>query len=1140
MSKAYAFHRYLTVLIICTVLFATGGCIKGHGPVKLDNILSPTILIAGLKNLEYRSILPVRITIESSGKTIVTLAMAFRVGESGAFTIPSSLAGKFNPASLQQILVPSGGTELIFWWHAIADLEAGQRYYPVYIKATIITADGRMSEFTFGPITIDLTDTLGGALPPYVPDTELPPGQCGEYYQVQLPVIGGHPPFVWSIEPDGTHLPYVLELTYDGIIRGQIPDGYGPINLSFDASALDSNPVFPRESAGHFTLFVDCDQGTTPCGPAPEILFDALPVANEGETYLFQATAAGGFAPMTWEIAAGSLPDGIIFDPTGLFSGTPDIGTAGDYPLTIQVTDSCPDGARIDTVEATLTVEGGIPGCDPGPSIITQTLPGGKEGTAYDAPITAQGGHGNLTWSLETGALPGGINVTANGHILGTPAAGTGGSAGESYTFTVRVCDSCPLGEQCDSQQLVLLIAPPDAGCDPPPVIVNESPLNPGTEGVAYLYQFLATGGHGVKTWVINNPDELPDGLDFNNQGKLSGTPAVGSAGVYNLDISVNDSCPDVQSDLGIFELTINASPCASPPVITTTTVDEGEEGAPYDFQFEATGGEGMLTWLLIGGDPLPIGLLLDTDGRLHGTPAIGTVNTYSIEVEVSDECPGAAQTDSNLFNLVINLPGCADPPTIVNTELAPALEETEYEQILTAQDGEGILTWELLLDGDDLPAGLTMTGNVISGTPDPGSQGTYNLHIQVCDSCPTVQCADEFFDLNVYLPCGIGPTVSTTSPIDPAIVGTPYSFLLEATGGEGALIWSVLSGGDQLPAGLSLVGNEITGTPDTGTDGTYLILFEVCDSCPIPQCDQEFLSLSVGATPCASGPVITTTSPLPDAIVGVHYAQQFVATGGEGAIMWSTVNLLLPPGFSLSQDGILEGDPTAGAVGTYNFNVTAADSCWSGSQTDVQPFSLTIDYAGCAPAPLIMNTPTLEIPAGSIVDLVLFAQDGEGALTWSLENIDTPLPVGITLDPTGRLTGPTDISDFGIYTFDIRVCDECTDPGIQCDVLIDFALTLLESSGCTNPPPQIIDLVVPEPIPDDTPYSYTMSASDGDTPIFWYGTGFPPGIDINPATGEISGSTTELGIFTIYIGVFDSCGPIPQADSKMYVWDLS
>ena len=51
-------------------------------------------------------------------------------------------------------------------------------------------------------------------------------------------------------------------------------------------------------------------------------------------------TAAGGVAPYTWAITAGSLPAGLALDPaTGIISGVPN-GAAGTSSFTVTVSDN--------------------------------------------------------------------------------------------------------------------------------------------------------------------------------------------------------------------------------------------------------------------------------------------------------------------------------------------------------------------------------------------------------------------------------------------------------------------------------------------------------------------------------------------------------------------------------------------------------------------------------------------------------------------------------------------------------------------------------------------------------------------------------------------------------------------------------
>ena len=69
--------------------------------------------------------------------------------------------------------------------------------------------------------------------------------------------------------------------------------------------------------------------------------------------------------------------------------------------------------------------------------ITTSSLPNGEVGVAYNQTLQATGGTGPLTWSLVSGALPGGLSLNAaTGLISGTPT-GVGSSS-----FMAQVTDS--------------------------------------------------------------------------------------------------------------------------------------------------------------------------------------------------------------------------------------------------------------------------------------------------------------------------------------------------------------------------------------------------------------------------------------------------------------------------------------------------------------------------------------------------------------------------------------------------------------------------------------------------------------------------------------------------------------------------
>jgi large repetitive protein len=63
-------------------------------------------------------------------------------------------------------------------------------------------------------------------------------------------------------------------------------------------------------------------------------------------------------------------------------------------------------------------------------------MPVGEAGVAYNASLSASGGPTPYTWSLDSGALPGGLTLGSDGSVSGVPAASG------TFTFTVKASDS--------------------------------------------------------------------------------------------------------------------------------------------------------------------------------------------------------------------------------------------------------------------------------------------------------------------------------------------------------------------------------------------------------------------------------------------------------------------------------------------------------------------------------------------------------------------------------------------------------------------------------------------------------------------------------------------------------------------------
>ncbi len=130
------------------------------------------------------------------------------------------------------------------------------------------------------------------------------------------------------------------------------------------------------------------------------------------------------------------------------------------------------------------------------------------------------------------------------------------------------------------------------------------------------------------------------------------------------------------------------------------------------------------------------------------------------------------------------------------------------YNCVLHASGGVTPHTWSLL--SGSLPTGLSLDQNtgVISGTVGSTANGLYSFTVQVRDGLGLTD--SRLLTIRIYGPYDV--YINNTSFPD-GMKDKPYpDQLLSASGGVPPYFWFVDSGA--LPTGLTLAGNEITGTP--------------------------------------------------------------------------------------------------------------------------------------------------------------------------------------------------------------------------------------------------------------------------------------------------------------------------------------
>src|SRR5215831_3581454 len=530
--------------------------------------------------------------------------------------------------------------------------------------------------------------------------SSLPNGTVNEPYSTAVSGSGGLPPYTWSVTPA---LPANLTFnTQTGAIAGT-PVTVGTTSHTF---TLQDSLSPPQAAQKTFTLTINPP-------PTPlSITTNSLLAGTVGQAYNQTVNAAGGTAPLTWSIVAGTLPQNLGLNPmTGMISGTPT--AAGQSSFTVQVKDSG-GPEQVVTQALSLTINPPTP-----PTITTSSpLPAGTVSQAYSQTLQASGGTGTLVWGVSAGAFPASLTLSSDGTISGTPT-----NAGTS-NFTVRVTDAL---SQSATKAFSLTINPLT-----PPTITTPSPLPAGTVSQAFSQTLQASGGLGTLSWGVS-AGALPANLTLSSTGTISGTPT--NAGTSNFTVTVTDALS--QSATKAFSLTINPP---TPPTITTPSpLPGGTVGQAYSQTLMANGGTGTLSWMVSAG-ALPTNLTLSSTGTISGTPT--NAGTSNFTVKVTD---ALSQSATKAFSLTISA-----ALTITTTSPLPAAQVGHaYNTTLQRSGGVAPFTWSVT---PALPAVLSLNPSTgqITGTPAAGTAGTHSLTFSVQDSSTPTQTASKMLSLTI------------------------------------------------------------------------------------------------------------------------------------------------------------------------------------------------------------------------------------------------------------------------------------------------------------------------------------------------------------------------------------------------------
>jgi hypothetical protein len=943
---------------------------------------------------------------------------------------------------------------------------------------------------------------LNGAT--HISTTSLAGATVGQKYSAVLTGTGGTAPYTWSISAG--QLPAGVLLSPSGTISG-IPLFAGTSNFTAKVVGSEKNET-------------DTQALSIVVAAAPTISTSSLPSGQVAAAYSQNLQITGGTAPFTWSIAGGALPAGLSLSGAQI-SGTP--STAGTANFTVKAVDANSASANR---ALSITVA-------PAPvNITTSSLPSGQIGVAYAQSLQATGGTGVYTWSISSGALPAGLNLSSSGQITGMPtAAGT-------KNFTVKATDTASASDTAPLSVNILASA----------LNIITTSLPNGQAGISYSQTLQAAGGTGSYTWSISS-GSLPPGLSLNATGHISGTPTAASSASFSVKVS------DGAGGSSTAALSITIAPALASPGCPPGTAALGQA---YSATLIASGGTPPYAWAIASGQ-LPSGLSLNGgSGQISGTPSAG--GSFNFGIKVSDQSSASAISNCTIV--------IAAPPalTLVTSSLTSAKTGVASAQQLTATGGVPPYGWTLV--SGSLPPGLSMSASgLISGTPT--TAGNYGFTVRVTDAAGA--SVQGTFTLVVSPSFGI-----TSCPAPNATQGQSYSSTAVATGGQTPYTRTLATG--ILSAGLYLNSSTggLSGIPsDSGTYAYTLLVTDKAGATATSNCQ---LIVTSG--------LIIETSALPDAPQSAPYAQLLAVIGGKSPYTWSIVSGSLPTGLTLSPSGTISG--VAVPLGSFGFTAGVTDSNGTSAQRALSIRVVSgLSVIGCPESSsevgLVFASPALAsggsppytwsvsaggLPQGLVLDpasgaisgtslqsgLVQFVVDvhdsanhaasrqcsidvaaavGISTSTFSPGNSGSSysdsisvsggvapfvwattagaLPPGLSLNPTsGHITGtPVVVGSFG---FTIKVVD-----GLGGQATKDVSITIAQGliiSDCPNPASVV-----------GQSYSALLTAIGGTPPYQWKldSGALPPGLVLSFQDAAIRGTPSQPGLSTYVLRVDDA-----------------
>jgi hypothetical protein len=269
---------------------------------------------------------------------------------------------------------------------------------------------------------------------------------------------------------------------------------------------------------------------------------------------------------------------------------------------------------------------------------------------------------------------------------------------------------------------------------------------------------------------------------------------------------------------------------------------------------------------------------------------------------------------------VIASQPPAPQPPqpsslAISTSSLSDATQGTAYSQSLSASGGTTPYVWSI--SSGALPAGLSISGSNISGTPT--ATGTSTFTIKAEDSSSPKKSATKELTIKVATQAA-SVVISNVASSNVANTSATITWTTDKPSTSQVAYGTTTAYGPPTPLNSSQVtGHSVTLTGlNPGTTYNYQVISSVTG----------FTARSSNYTFKTTGTAVQllaiSTSSLSDATQNTNYSQSLSASGGTTPYVWSISSGALPAGLSISGSNI-SGTPTA--TGTSTFTIKAEDS---------------------------------------------------------------------------------------------------------------------------------------------------------------------------------------------------------------------